>query len=788
MRRSAVLAITAAVLVATVVVGSFVTGVVPIAQREAPPAPTPHVSGSSPKTVVFEFGTGTWCPPCANADPAIGRIADEYDPSDLIILAYHVSGTDPWRSAVTSARLSFYGMQWVPTTVVDGGFDLSHWQVGASGSKAANYDGYRDMIDPDFPSGSNVMITLEGDLKANTAFVNATITATDIVDPFMYPNLNVRFVLYEDSVYYMGTNGEPFHRGVVLDLKEHPGFTISQGETKYVTDTFTLRSESAIYSRNKLGVAVLLQSDTRTPIMIPGYDIHYYSEILNAARLDFVTPGIVAYQDNGVTDYSEPLERLLSKGLHHFRTWDDLSVSDTGANDIRGPPDAAGLAAYPMVAWFTGSAATGTLTAQEQTLLEGQLSGGAGDLLLTGENIGADIGTSTFYQNVLKASYAGDDGTATGVRGVAGDPVTDSWSSTTMLFVGSSPDIVNPGTGASTMFTYVPGGGSAAVRSDYDSDSRVGYLGFRIFEWYGSGQASDLDPNNIQRTQVLTSAVSWFDATVPPAVTVGYANGGEVFVPGTNYKLTWTATDVEIPADGVDIYYTADSGSPTWVLIAANEPNDGVYNWTAPAGVDSDRCRLKVVVRDGQGNAGEDISNADFTIGTPSHETFILTLQPGRNLASFALDPSDNSIAGIFAGIDPDYAWVRAYDASTPSDPWNVWYRGGPPPSLTSLDRTQGFWIEVTSATPVTVTIQGLGHTSTTISLVAGWNLVGCPTKRTDITVASVMAATGATMITGPDPTSPTGMKVLAGTDTLTAGNGYWIYVNAPASWVVPYT
>ena len=45
---------------------------------------------------------------------------------------------------------------------------------------------------------------------------------------------------------------------------------------------------------------------------------------------------------------------------------------------------------------------------------------------------------------------------------------------------------------------------------------------------------------------------------------------------------------------------------------------------------------------------------------------------------------------------------------------------------------------------------------------------VDCVAVETDITVAAVKTATGATIISGPDPTSPTGMKVLADADFLT--------------------
>jgi hypothetical protein len=296
------------------------------------------------------------------------------------------------------------------------------------------------------------------------------------------------------------------------------------------------------------------------------------------------------------------------------------------------------------------------------------------------------------------------------------------------------------------------------------------------------------DGTDGQRLSVLQSVVSWFDAKSAPAVTVGWPNGGEVLLSLSPYKLTWSAKDVVTPYNGVDMYYTADSVSPTWVRIASGEPNDGVYWWTPPFGIDSNKCRLRVVVRDGAGQTNEDLSDADFTIGIPPHDTYNLTLQPGMNLVSLPFDPFDSAISALFASIEPNYDWIRVYDVTNPRDPWVTWYRGGPPNELTRITRLMGFWIDITSPTPVTVTVEGMKSTTTSIPLVAGWNLVGFPSTRTDITAASLKTMFGAsTMVTGPDRSSPYGTRVLADTDALATADGYWIYVQAPQTWVVPY-
>lgn len=74
----------------------------------------------------------------------------------------------------------------------------------------------------------------------------------------------------------------------------------------------------------------------------------------------------------------------------------------------RDGPDAETLKRYPLVIWFTGDTYRNTLTASDQINLRSYLEGG-GDLFITGQEIGFDIGESDFYQTYLHARYVTDD-------------------------------------------------------------------------------------------------------------------------------------------------------------------------------------------------------------------------------------------------------------------------------------------------------------------------------------------------------------------------------------------
>ena len=778
LRNRAWVALVVTLVVTMMIAGSLVT-VFPTAGRNGTslamkgPGPTPQVD-SSARTVIIEVFTGTWCPPCANADPSISRIADEYSSNDLLVLMYHLSSPDPYINTASNTRASFYNIAYVPTAIVDGGgayVDDTLWVIGAWPQKSQNYDNYRVLIDSEPPTRAPVSIALATDLHPNSADVVATIRATD---PITVANLTARFVLYEDALYYMGSNGAPYHRAVVRDLQQQP-FSISTGQTVTLPASFALQGA---WNRNKLGVGLMVQTNDRTAFTITvsgapytGYD----ARVLNSARADFVPPGITVYRDEPLTDYQESYEKLLSDGARHFSTFDVLSPSDRGVTDVRGPPTAADLAARPMVVWFTGSQPVGgTLDAAERALLQDYVTNTNGNLLIAGENIGADIGTTAFYQNVLQANFVADVSGGTMIQGVAGDPVSNAWASSSLTFGGGSPDAINARNLAVVAFTYQGTGQGAAIRSDFDSNSRVLYFGANFLE--------GTDP---ARRDVLGSAVRWFDAKSPPVVGVQFPNGGETLNPGTSYKLTWSAKDVEIPANAVDIYFTADSSNPSWTLIASGEPNDGVYWWTPPSGIDSPLCLLKVVARDGQGNSGQDLSNADFTIGSPSVTPFQVVLQPGLNLVSFPVTPIGNGLTSVLSTVDPWYSSVWTFDSTTGT--WVTWHRGGSSNGLQTLDQTMGFWIDVTSSSAVTLTINGVAPAQTSIALASGWNLVGFPSSRTGVTVGAVKAATGATAVVGYGPDGPGYTRTMADTESLAAGKGYYIYVTTPTVWVVAY-
>lgn len=96
-----------------------------------------------------------------------------------------------------------------------------------------------------------------------------------------------------------------------------------------------------------------------------------------------------------------------------------------------------------------------------------------------------------------------------------------------------------------------------------------------------------------------------------PQVTAISPKGGEVFNPGQQIKITWTAQDntaIEIQ----DIQLSTDGGKTFSVPIATGLTQVREFLWTVPS-IATTTGRIRIVAKDVSGNVGESITK-DFTI------------------------------------------------------------------------------------------------------------------------------------------------------------------------------
>jgi M6 family metalloprotease-like protein len=153
-----------------------------------------------------------------------------------------------------------------------------------------------------------------------------------------------------------------------------------------------------------------------------------------------------------------------------------------------------------------------------------------------------------------------------------------------------------------------------------------------------------------------TGYVSVAVSPVGPYAEVVSPNGGESFETGVADTIRWIAFD-DLAVDSVNIWVSIDGGISYPYLVARGEANDSMLVWE-PDCPGSPTCRLKVVAYDNDGNAFEDVSDADFTIvdlagiaGGAGLEFGIVSVSPNPTLSGTRVvfaSPSGNPGAGVY--------------------------------------------------------------------------------------------------------------------------------------------
>jgi hypothetical protein len=204
-------------------------------------------------------------------------------------------------------------------------------------------------------------------------------------------------------------------------------------------------------------------------------------------------------------------------------------------------------------------------------------------------------------------------------------------------------------------------------------------------------------------------------------------------------------------------------------------------------------------VTDAQGGVG----TATTVVNVQAYPTHSLDLVAGWNLVSFNLHPLDTDVADVLASLGENYTLVYAWDATggqTGDDYWRKYDRNGPfyQNTLTSLDEKMGFWIKMTEADRLVVT--GTAPPTSNIPLLTGWTLVGFPATGSlampgaftghgvETDNLNLALAMHASQVEDPwllyDPLAPPYSSDLT---ALAPGWGYWINLDAPATWTVVY-
>jgi hypothetical protein len=185
--------------------------------------PVPPRKGKNNRTVLVELFTGAECPPCVAQDLAFDALAKSFQPTEAILLQYHlhIPGPDPLTNTQTEARQRYYqeafGRQvsGTPRLLLNGnpsGIDGGYREHAQSRyNEAAN--AILDQLDS-FDKPARVNLTVEAKRKGDR--VDITANVADLQDTGA--SVRLRLVLAEEEVKYRGGNGIGQHHCVVRDL------------------------------------------------------------------------------------------------------------------------------------------------------------------------------------------------------------------------------------------------------------------------------------------------------------------------------------------------------------------------------------------------------------------------------------------------------------------------------------------------------------------------------------------------------------------------------------------
>lgn len=224
---------------------------------------------------------------------------------------------------------------------------------------------------------------------------------------------------------------------------------------------------------------------------------------------------------------------------------------------------------------------------------------------------------------------------------------------------------------------------------------------------------------------------------------------------------------------------TASSATISWTASTDNEAvtgydvyvNDALYE-TVTSGTslsmsdltENTEYTVKVRAFDAAGNTSAFNTEKSFTTEAATVKQTI-TLASGWNLISFYTIPDDATIASVFGSAISKISIIKNNDG---------FYKPGKDAklqSLTEIKAGEAYLVKATGA--VSFSVEGTVPTSTTITLKAGWNLLGYP-KATESQAQTTLSSIWSKV---------SELKDLESTQTtLTPGKGYYINIKSATS------
>jgi hypothetical protein len=202
------------------------------------PEPFAGRKGKSTRAVLVELFTAAQDDDCVAADLAFDGLTGTFKPSEVVLLEYHVhfNGADPLTNLDTMARLKYYAddVGGFPAFLLNGKPGLLNGKPGQPAGGGVNesaklYAQYRKLIEPLLEKSAQAALEVSAVRRGNKIEINAE--AGEVANPG--ENVRLRFLLVEETVRYVGSNGIRFHHHVVRAMPGgDSGFALKQKTTR----------------------------------------------------------------------------------------------------------------------------------------------------------------------------------------------------------------------------------------------------------------------------------------------------------------------------------------------------------------------------------------------------------------------------------------------------------------------------------------------------------------------------------------------------------------------------
>jgi hypothetical protein len=436
--------------------------------------------------------------------------------------------------------------------------------------------------------------------------VTVNISIPSVIEDFYADNEKSKIVIAGPDVAVTSIDVPSYAAlGMLTDVEgtiENLGTTDESIDVYLKIDSIVEQSQ-AIYLDSGANTVVTFHWE---PSVVGTYPVEIYAEIAgsepymgnnqmskNVTVIE--TQGYVLLVDDDDGDsYESYYENALFAGGYLYDVWNRNS---------QGSPSASTMSDYNAVIWFTGDDYWSTLDSTDQSNLASYLNGG-GSLFITGQDIGYDIGDTSFYQNYLHAQYGEDNTNIFTLDGIPGDPIGDGITLGIASGDGANnqnwPSGITPRNPATTVFRYQGSPYYGGIKTDTGA-YRVVYFSF------GFEAINNFD----DRVLVMTRTLGWL---------IGEYTAPDIWIDPLQFNL------IVSPGDSLDETLTIGNDADATADLSFNLeiPHGWVLQWDQLYGGDGHSQLAQPV-----GDIDEDGVNEVIVGGYASYSAIILSYDSG---------------------------------------------------------------------------------------------------------------------------------------------------------------